>query len=246
MAPVEAVDLIDDFNLKLFLTEHGYIKKIPLTSLRSAGELKTKEEDQIVLSQEGHNKTDVIFISDRSCVYKLKGYDIRDHKPSDLGEFTPNLLSLEDGERIIFVRMTDDYSGHLLFGFANGKIARIPLSAYETKTNRRKLVNAYSDVSPIVSVRYLPADTEEELVAISSLRKALIFNTKNIPMKTTRSTQGVSVLAAKKGSTMTALVPLSESGIADPRYYRSKNLPAIGTYLKDETLVNRQVELETL
>jgi len=246
VAPVEAVDLIDDFNLKLFLTEHGYIKKIPLTSLRSAGELKTKEEDQIVSSQEGHNKTDVVFISDRSCVYKLKGYDIRDHKPSDLGEFTPNLLSLEEGERIIFVRMTDDYSGHLLFGFANGKIARIPLSAYETKTNRKKLVNAYSDVSPIVSVRYLPADTDEELVAISSLRKALVFNTKNIPLKTTRSTQGVSVLAAKKGSTMTALVPLAESGIADPRYYRSKNLPAIGTYLKDETLVNRQVELETL
>lgn len=246
LAPVMATDLIDDFNLRLFLTEHGYIKKIPLTSLRSAGELKTKEEDQIIQSQEGHNKTDVVFISDRSTVYKLKGYDIRDHKPSDLGEFTPNLLSLEDGEHIVFVRMTDDYAGQLLFGFANGKIARIPLSAYETKTNRRKLVNAYSDVSPLVSVRYLPPDTEEDLVAISSLRKALVFNTKSIPMKTTRNTQGVAVLAAKKGSTMTSLLALPESGITDPRYYRSKNLPAIGTYLKEETLVNRQVELENL
>ena len=142
--------------------------------------------------------------------------------------------------------MTDDYAGHLVFGFANGKIARIPLDAYETKTNRKKLVKAYSDVSPLVGVRYLPPNHEEELVAISNLRKALVFSTKDIPLKTTRNTQGVAVLKAKKGSTMTTLVSLAESGIAEPRYYRNKNLPAIGTYLKEETLVNRQVELENL
>ena len=197
---LEETDLIDDFNLRLFLTEHGYIKKIPLTSLRSAGELKTKEEDQIILSQEGHNKSEIVFISDKANVYKLKGYDIRDHKPSDLGEYTPNLLSLADGEHIVFMRMTDDFTGDLLFAFANGKVARIPLSAYETKTNRKKLVNAYSDNSALVAVRFLTPAADEDLVAISSIRKALIFNTKAIPVKTTRTSQGVQVMSAKKGS----------------------------------------------
>ncbi len=243
---LEETDLIEDYNLRLFLTEHGYVKKIPLTSLRSAGDLKTKAEDQIILSQEGHNKAEIIFISDQASVYKLRAYDMKDHKPSDLGEYTPNLLELEDGEHIVYARMTDDYAGDLLFAFANGKIARIPLAAYETKTNRKKLINAYSASSPLVAVRYLPPETAEELVAISDIRKAIVFNTDMIPLKATRTSQGVQVLKSKKGSVMTMLVSLPESGIAEPRYYRNKNLPAVGTFLKDDTLVDRQVDLDSL
>lgn len=243
---LEETDLIEDYNLRLFLTEHGYVKKIPLTSLRSAGDLKTKAEDQIILSQEGHNKAEIIFISDQASVYKLRAYDMKDHKPSDLGEYTPNLLELAEGEHIVYARMTDDYAGDLLFAFANGKIARIPLAAYETKTNRKKLINAYSASSPLVAVRYLPPETEEELVAISDIRKAIVFNTDMIPLKATRTSQGVQVLKSKKGSVLTMLVTLAESGIAEPRYYRNKNLPAVGTFLKDDTLVDRQVDLDSL
>jgi DNA gyrase subunit A len=243
---LEETDLIEDYNLRLFLTEHGYVKKIPLTSLRSAGDLKTKAEDQIILSQEGHNKAEIIFISDQASVYKLRAYDMKDHKPSDLGEYTPNLLELAEGEHIVYARMTDDYAGDLLFAFANGKIARIPLAAYETKTNRKKLINAYSATSPLVAVRYLPPETEEELVAISDIRKAIVFNTDMIPLKATRTSQGVQVLKSKKGSVLTMLVTLAESGIAEPRYYRNKNLPAVGTFLKDDTLVDRQVDLDSL
>jgi DNA gyrase subunit A len=171
---------------------------------------------------------------------------MKDHKPSDLGEYTPNLLELAEGEHIVYARMTDDYAGDLLFAFANGKIARIPLAAYETKTNRKKLINAYSATSPLVAVRYLPPETEEELVAISDIRKAIVFNTDMIPLKATRTSQGVQVLKSKKGSVLTMLVTLAESGIAEPRYYRNKNLPAVGTFLKDDTLVDRQVDLDSL
>ena len=146
--------MIEDFRLRLFLTEHGYLKKLALTSLRSAGELKTKEDDQIVQELEGKNKSDLLLFSDRGNVYKIKCFELKDHKPSDLGEYTPNLLGLEEGERIVFIHLTEDYAGWMLYGFANGKLAKVPMAAYETKTNRKKLVNAYSVSSPLVAMHH--------------------------------------------------------------------------------------------
>lgn len=234
--------MIEDFRLRLFLTEHGYLKKIALTSLRSAGELKTKEDDQIVQDLEGKNKSDLLLFSDRGTVYKLKCFEVKDHKPSDLGEYTPNLLNLEEGERIVFIHMTEDYAGFMLFGFASGKMAKVPLSAYETKTNRKKLINAYSVSSPLVAMHHLL--DEDDFVVMSNIRKALVFNSKSLPLKTTRSTQGVQVLLSKKGSQMVSFKRLSESGICEPQYYRNKNLPAVGVYIKENTLTDRQLGLE--
>ncbi|MCK9252501.1 MAG: DNA topoisomerase (ATP-hydrolyzing) subunit A [Eubacteriales bacterium] len=240
----EPDQLIEDYNLRLFLTEHGYIKKMALTSLRSAGELKTKEEDKIVQEIEGKNKADVLFFSDRGNVYKLKCYDIKDHKPSDLGEYTPNLLEMENDERIVFLHMTEDYLGHVLLGFANGKFARIPLNAYETKTNRRKLVKAYSTASPVVRIFFLEAD--DDFVAVSNIHKVLVFNSAKVPVKPTRTNQGVQVLLSKKGSTLASCRRLSESNIADDKYYRTRKIPAVGTYLKEETLQDRQLGLDSI
>ncbi len=240
----EPDQLIEDFNLRLFLTEHGYIKKLALTSLRSAGELKTKEEDKIVQEIEGKNKSDVLFFSDCGNVYKLKCYDIKDHKPSDLGEYTPNLLEMDEGERIVFIHGTEDYAGQILIGFGNGKFARIPLNAYETKTNRRKLVKAYSTASPVVRIFFLEAD--DDFVAVSNIHKVLVFSSAKVPAKATRSSQGIQVLLSKKGSTMISCRRLSESNIADDKYYRTRKIPAVGTYLKEETLQDRQLGLDSI
>ncbi|NLM79234.1 MAG: topoisomerase IV, partial [Ruminococcaceae bacterium] len=236
--------LIEDFNLRLFLTEHGYLKKLALTSLRSAGELKTKEEDRIIQEIEGKNKADVLLFSDRGNVYKMKCFDIKDHKPSDLGEYTPNLLGLEDGERILFIHMTDDYAGRVLIGFASGKFTKLPLNVYETKTNRKKLVNAFSTASPVVGLFYLDDEAEDDFVAVSNIRKVLVFDSGQVPQKTTRTNQGVNVLLSKKGSYMTSCHRLSESNIKDDQYYRKKQIPGVGTYLKEETLDNRQLGLD--
>ncbi|MEA4888371.1 MAG: DNA topoisomerase (ATP-hydrolyzing) subunit A [Clostridiaceae bacterium] len=246
---VEAFDdqqLIEDFRLRLFLTSHGYLKKIALTSLRSAGELKTKEDDTIIQEIEGKNKSDLLLFSNRGVVYKMKCFDIKDHKPSDLGEYTPNLLGLEEGERIVFIHMTDDYAGQILIGFENGKFAKIPLQTYETKTNRKKLINAYSTTSPLVALFFLATDADEDFVVFSSIRKALVFNSQAVPVKTTRATQGIQVLLSKKGSRMVDCKRLGESNIADAQYYRNKNIPAVGFYLKENTLIDRQLGLDGL
>lgn len=234
-------DLIEDYRLRIFLTDHGYIKKLALTSLRSSADLKTKEDDQIVQEAEGKNKMDILFFTDKGNVYKLKVFEIKDHRPSDLGEYATNLLGLEDGERVICFHLTEDYSGHFLLGFASGKVARITCNSYETKTNRRRLVNAYSTASPVVGIVFLTGD--EDFVAYSSIRKVLVFNSSLVPLMTTRSSQGTTVMLSKKGSTMTALKRLADTAISEAQYYRSKTLPALGLYLKESTLANRQITL---
>jgi DNA gyrase subunit A len=235
-------EMIDDYRLKLFLTEHGYLKKLSLASLRSAGDLKTKEEDIIVQELEGKNKSDLLLFSDRGTVYKLKVHELKDHKPSELGEYTPNLLELEDDEKIVYIHNTEDYSGWLLVGFASGKIVKLPINSYETKTNRKKLINAYSTVSPLVAIHAINDD--EDFVVVSNIRKALVFNSGQVPVKSTRSSQGVQVLLSKKGSYMTQFKRLSDSNIEQDKYYRNKNIPAVGFYIKENTLADRQLGLD--
>lgn len=233
--------LIEDYNLKLFLTEQNYLKKVPLTSLRANPEQKLKEDDRIIQEVETHNKADLLLFSDKQTVYKLKIYDINDSKASSLGDYLANLLELEPDEKIVYLVATDNYHGNMLFAFDNGKIAKIELSSYATKTNRRKLTNAYSGLAKLVRIIYL--ENDRELVAFSSINKVLIFNTANINSKTTRSSQGVQVLTAKKGSRMVALKELEEVKLVDADYYRTKNIPAIGCYLKDEDRQEKQAPL---
>lgn len=233
--------LIEDYNLKLFLTEQNYLKKVPLVSLRANPEQKLKEDDRIIQEVETHNKADLLLFSNKQTVYKLKIYDINDSKASSLGDYLANLLELEPDEKIVYLVATDNYQGNMLFAFDNGKIAKIELSSYATKTNRRKLTNAYSGLAKLVRIIYL--ENDRELVAFSSINKVLIFNTANINSKTTRSSQGVQVLTAKKGSRMVALKELEEVKLVDADYYRTKNIPAIGCYLKDEDRQEKQATL---
>jgi len=236
--------MIDDYRLKLFLTEHGYIKKIALTSLRSAGELKKKEDDQIILELEASNKYDVLFFTNQCNVYKIKAYEIKDHKPSDLGEYLPNLLSMSEGEKVLFMHVTLQYEGNLLLGFQNGKVAKIELRTYETKTNRKRLIRAFSDASPVVSMYFITQD--EDFVATSNINKIMLFHSSLIPLKTTRTTQGVQVLLSKKGSTMGKFERLAASNVLDEKYYRVKRIPAIGCYAKEGTIQDKQIGLSLL
>ncbi len=233
--------LIEDYNVKLFLTQQGYLKKIPLTSLRSAGEQKLKEEDVIVQELEARNKAELILISDQYTAYKMKVHEINDCKASSLGEYLENLLELAPNERILYMVCTEDYSGHILFSFHNGKSAKIPLASYATKTNRKKLANAYSNSSPLCDIRFLQED--RELVAFSNIDKVLIFNTKDVNEKTTRTSVGIQVLRSKKGSIMSKIRELDEVSFADTDYYRTKNIPAMGYYLKDEDKEEKQVTM---
>lgn len=233
-------NLIEDYNVRLFLTDHGYIKKITLVSLRSSGEHKLKEDDFIMQELETRNKTDLILFSNRCFAYKIKVHELPDSKASVLGDYLNNILSLEPDEKIIRMHATDQYKGQFLFAYENGKMAKIPVASYATKTNRKKLANAYNEESPLVDLFFLEED--KDFVAYSSIDKVLVFNSAQINPKTTRDSQGVSVLKSKKGSILCRVKLLEEAGLKDPDYYRA-NIPAIGCYLKDDDKEEVQIGL---
>lgn len=227
-------DSIEDYPLTLFFTREGYLKKISAVSLRSSStEHKLKEDDEIVQTIESTNKAEVLLFTDKATVYKIKCYDIPDAKVSTMGEYVPALVGAETNERFIYMAVTTDFSGMMFFAFENGKAAKVNLSNYETKTNRKKLISAYSDKSPICAIYHLSEDVE--LVALSDNNKALAFNTEKVPLKATKNTQGVQVLTLKKkNAKMIRVVPPNRTSITNLKYYTTKNIPATGCFLKKE------------
>ena len=234
---------IPEYRVHLMLTRHGYLKKLTLNALKRTDDLKIKDDDEIFMDIEAENKSEILFFSDKCNVYKCKTYDFPDTKPSEFGAFLASEIEMEDGEHILFMHVTTDYKGRILIGFENGKAALFPVNVYETKQNRRKLLNGYSDKSPAVSFLWLPDGEDVELVARSDLKKAVVFTSSLIPLKTTRTTQGVQLLVSKKGSKMTEIATLAEVGINDPEYYRIRRIPAIGYYIKEDSFTSRQIGL---
>lgn len=222
----------EDYSVRIFRTAHNYIKKISLVSLRTSGEQRLKDDDRIIQEEETTNRSELLIFTAGGEVYKIHAGDIPDGKASQLGEYIPNLLGMTEKDDIAGMIISGDYSGHVLFCFENGKCAKIPLKSYETKSNRRKLTGAFSVKSPLVSMLYLKADTD--IVLKSSADKALAVNTDKIPEKTTRSSQGVSVMTLRRNAVIKEVTEAKDSGLLTISGYGCRNIPAAGALIKDE------------
>ena len=234
-------DLVPDYPVHLFLSREGYFKKITPQSLRMSGEQKYKENDSLSQSFEGTNRTELLLFTDHQQVYKMKVSDQPDTKASVLGTYLPTALGFDEGENIICMLDPGDYRGELLLVFQNGKVARIPVASYETKTNRRRLTGAYSDKSPLIAV--LPLTEEREFVLYTNEGRALIFKSALLMPKTSRTTQGVSVMTLKKKYVVDRAAFLSDTPIKNQSRYRAKSLPAAGALLKEEDRGEEQMSL---
>ncbi len=221
-----------DYPVHLFLTRDGYFKKITPLSLRMSGEQKLKDGDEITQTMESTNNRELLFFTNRCQVYKAKIADFDDMKASVLGDFIPAKLGMEEGENVIYMAVTKDYSGFMLFFFENGKVAKVELSAYETKTNRKKLVKAYSNKSLLAAARFAAEDCE--LVLQSSAGRLLLLHTGAIAPKSTKDTIGVAVMTLKRGQKLLHVRDYREGEFAKPHRYRTKNLPAAGALLSAE------------
>ncbi len=220
-----------DFPVTLFISQSGYFKKITPQSLRMSGDQKLKEGDFIINSVETTNRSELLFFSDKAQVYKSKTSLFKNTKASELGVYIPAQLGFDDGESFRSMIVTNDYSGYLIMIFANGKVAKVPLNAYETKTNRKKLANAYSDKSPLVAM-FCVADNEDILLTTSNGR-AVVFNTGMILPKTTRDTIGVQVVTLKAKAEVVGAQTVSEEKKAEYSKYYVKTIPAAGSLAKD-------------
>lgn len=218
--------VIEDYPVNLFFTREGYFKKITPQSFRMSADHYLKEGDQVVQHIEGSNLDHLLFFSDKGQVYKSRACEFEDTKASVLGDFIPAKLGMEEGESACYLAATTGYEGYMLFLFQNGKAAKVPLRAYETKTNRRRLVNAYSTKSPIAAILCLPQDGE--VLLDSSCGRRLLLDSALVPAKATKDNQGVQVMTLKKGAVLQSAQLYQEGMLEEPERYRLKTLPSRG------------------
>lgn len=221
-----------DYAVHLFFTREGYFKKITPQSLRMSGEHKLKEGDEVTQAVEATNNSDLLFFTDHGQVYKAKASDFDDTKASVMGDYIPARLGMDEGESAVYMAATTDYAGYMLFVFQNGKAAKVDLAGYATKTNRKKLVGAYSTASPLAGIFQLTQDAEYLLT--SSAGRMLIVHTGAVAAKTTRSTQGVAVMTLKKNNFVERVRLFDEGMVANPHRFRTKTLPAAGALPRAE------------
>jgi len=241
-AEEDEAEPIPDYPVTVFVSKEGYFKKITPQSLRMSGEQKFKEGDSLKFSLETTNAAEIMVFTDKFQVYKARCADFDDSKASVLGDYLPGKLGFDEGENVIDVCFPGDYSGNVLFVFENGKVAKVELSAYQTKSNRRKLTGAYSDRSPLKAVFLLKEDAQ--IALYSTEGRALIFSTAQLVPKTTRATQGVAVMSLKRKALLHRAALLGQSGIVNVSRYRTRSLPAAGAVLKDEDAEEKQIVME--
>ena len=240
--PDKEEDETPDYPVTVFVSKEGYLKKITAQSLRMSGEQKFKEGDSLAYSVETTNKAEMLVFTDKFQCYKTRLSDFEDGKASLLGDYLPQKLGMDAGENVLQVIFPGDGKGFVLFFFENGKVAKVLLSAYETKTNRKKLTGAFSDKSPAVKILSLAADTQ--IALYSSDGRAMIFSTADLLPKTTRNTIGVAVMSLKKKAVLQNALPLEESGIENQGRYRMKTVPAAGALLREEDSREKQETFE--
>lgn len=236
--PQDEAEEIPDYPVTVFLSKGGYLKKITAQSLRMSGEQKFKEGDELAWQKESSNRAELLVFTDQYQCYKTRLSDFEDSKASVLGDYLPQKLGMDAGENVKEVIFAGDYKGFVLFFFENGKAAKVPLSAYETKTNRKKLIGAYSDKSPLVSV--LALDSDDAVLLTAGDERALIFSTAELLPKTTKNTQGVAVMSLKKKVVLVSAKLLSTVGLENQSRYRTKTIPAAGALLRPEDLGQKQ------
>ena len=231
----------EDYPVTVFLSREGYFKKITPQSLRMSAVQKYKENDALQRSYETTNRAELLVFTDRQQCYKARLADFEDTKASALGVYLPAKLGFDEGESVVDIVDPGDYTKQLLLVYENGKVGRVELSGYATKTNRKRLTGACSDRSPLVRALFL--DGEAEIALTTSEDRALVFHTGLLQPKTSSSTQGVAVMRMKPKYRVTDARPVSESALKNLSRYRVRSVPALGALLREEDMGHEQMTL---
>ncbi|MBE6576541.1 MAG: topoisomerase IV [Ruminococcaceae bacterium] len=241
-----ASEEVENFNARIYLTREGYFKKITLQSLRGNDEHKLKENDEILISEDTDNRSELIFVTDKCQLYRAKTADFDCCKASAMGEYLPAKLNMDEGEKPIFMKVHTGFKEgeNFVFIFENGKGVRVPVINYETKSARRKLVNAYSSASPISAVFYEVAKQPFEIIMVSSGDRAIVIKTSLIPEKNTRTSGGVSLMALKKGQRIVDCRKDFEEVYENTKGYRKLKIPASGTLLNEKDIRVQQLKID--
>ncbi len=240
---VTAEDFIENYACKTVMTKAGYFKKITLASYRGNDEQKLKDGDTVLCAEDAENRDEILFFSDKCQVYKSRVCDFDTQKASSLGDYVPAKLNFDDGEGVLLMYPVKEYSSdiNVVFIFENGKGVKVPISVYETKTNRKKLTNAYSGASSPVAafIEQEPFD----IMLMNSADRAIVISTSQIPLKTTRTSHGVTLFSLKEGQRIVSSKSDPASLFENPSRYRRQKLPSTGITLSDADSGSAQIKL---
>ncbi|MEA4912937.1 MAG: DNA gyrase subunit A [Oscillospiraceae bacterium] len=228
---------VPDYPVTVFFTREGYFKKITPQSLRMSGEHKLKENDEVVFTLETKNDVNLLFFTNEHNVYKAKAADFDDGKASAIGDYVAARLGMPDGETAIAMVATEDFKGHVLAFYDNGKVAKVPLAQFETKLNRKKLTNAYSEKQTPVCITACARDTEYAVFTDNG--RLLLVNSALVSEKQVRSTLGVAVLSLKKNAKVSRVCAASALELVNEHRYRTRNLPAAGAVIREEDVAEQ-------
>ena len=221
-------EVIED--LVVFRTWENYLKLITPASLERSPEQRLKADDEIIQELAIDSSYDLLFFSDQGNVYKARANAIEQSRANELGQYLPTILELEPGEDILHMVATKDYSGYMLFLFENGKIAKIPLESYITKTNRRQLINAYYIDEPLVQMAFIPQDQDILIYRYAQQKEQLLLlDTSVINEKVTRNSQGVQVVRMNRHSSVTAMDIVDATTAEKLKAHRVRTIPSSGT-----------------
>ena len=231
--------VIEDYPVYIIFTSGGYIKKLSVPAYRNSTEQKLKEGDSIAEVFETSNNNELIFFTDKCQAYKMRINDLEDSRSANLGQFVPAKLDFDEGEKIIAAFIPGDYSSSLLFVYENGKVSKVPMSSYATKSNRKKLINAYSDKSRLIKI--IRIDSDCDIVLFTNDGRALLFNSAMLLSKAGRASEGVYVLTKKKDRFLADAATADKSGLADPYLYKVTRIPSSGQSLDPDDNVEKQL-----
>ena len=228
---------IEKSDVHIYMTREGYFKRITPQSLRGNDEQKVKDGDKVVFYEFTDTLAELIIFTDQCKVFKTKVSEFENCKASDMGEYIPAKLGMDQGEKPIFIKIIKDYpeKHNMVFLFENGKGVRIPITAYQTKATRKKLVGAYSDASPIVAAFYEDEKKPYDLLLINNQKKAIVVKTSLIPLKSSRTSAGTTVFTCKKGQKLTRATD-NFSEHLDNTGYKKIKIPATGTAISEKDI----------
>ncbi len=240
---VTADDFIENYACKTVLSKAGYFKKITMASYRGNDEQKLKDGDSVLCCEDAENRDEILFFSDKCQVYKSRVSDFDTQKASSLGDYVPAKLNFDDGEGVLLMCPIKEYSPdvNVVYIFENGKGVKVPINVYETKTNRKKLTNAYSGASAPVAafIEREPFD----IMMMNSADRAIVISTSQIPLKTTRTSHGVTLFSLKDGQKIISSKSDPSSLFENPSRYRRQKLPSTGITLSDADSGSAQMKL---
>lgn len=227
-------EFVENYSVKLILTREGYFKKITLQSLRGGDEQALKSGDEVTQIEDAENISELLFVSDKQKIYKAKASDFETKKASQLGDYVPAKLGFDEGEHVVAMKPVSAYrpDHYWVYLFENGKGIKVPVAAYETKSSRRKLINAYSDASPIVAAFY--EDAPFDFLLVNDAGRAVYMNSKLIPEKATRTASGVTLFTQKKGQKVIFATRHPEEKYQSPEKCKKIKIPATGSPIEEK------------